>query len=267
MKNIFKQSYVYMFSLLFIAALTSCNDDNELPKDYPDSGYLEFSSSATNVLENVTSVEIPVSMPYGINTNGLEVTYTAELANGTAPNAALGTFTFMIPAGEKTGNIAFDVTESTGNYDVLFTLVSVNHPDYQIGLSDGSKIVQHTLTVCNVEVLNTYNGAAVASIGVDGPAFNPTLTLVPGTTNQYTIDTAWGPDYVAGLTGNPGFNGMFVYSATITINDDYSVTVTGDDAWATGGTGTWDPCTNTITYTLTQGLFGNPFTTDVTLTP
>lgn len=116
-----------------------------------------------------------------------------------------------------------------------------------------------------VMVDTSYSGVAVSSdASVDVVNFSPTLTLVSG--NTYTIDTAWG-DSLAASQDNPALAGQFQYSGTLTINADNTVTVDGDDSWATGSTtGAYDPCTNTISYTLSQALFGDP-TIDVVLTP
>ena len=52
-----------------------------------------------------------------------------------------------------------------------------------------------------------------------------------------------------------------------TINDDYTVDFIGNDAWATGGSGNYSPCTQVFDITLTQGLFTTSFTTQVVMSP
>lgn len=256
-----KIAYLLVLSLIAF----SCETSDNLPTDYPDSGWIEFDSASSETFETQPMVSIPMSLPYGTNEMGQEVTYSAELISGTVPNGNFGTFTTTLVAGEDTGAISFDVSEASANYEVLFTLLSTSHPDYQIGLSDGTKIIQHTLKVCNVEVMSDYTANPIA-FDAEAPEYTATLTPVPGTDNEFTIDSAWGPNFVAWATGNPAYEGAFLYSGTVIVNfDDYTVEVIGDDAWASGGTGTFDPCNNEITFEVGQALFSNPFTVVNTL--
>ena len=92
------------------------------------------------------------------------------------------------------------------------------------------------------------------------------------------MNSAWGTNFVAEATGNPAFEDQFIYQANLTLNPDFTVTITGvgDDAGALPGSVANEDATNgnefdletgEITYTLSQGLFANPFVVDVILTP
>jgi len=139
--------------------------------------------------------------------------------------------------------------------------------------SDGFLSESTTKTSVTTEVLGisgTYTGISYA-FGDNTPEFTATITLIDGTTNQYTIDSAWGPNFVSWVTGDSGYDGLYVYSAIMTINPDNTVTIIGDDdsSWyAIGGTGNFDDsCKNSFTYNIDQTLFGaGSFTVDVELT-
>ena len=93
-------------------------------------------------------------------------------------------------------------------------------------------------------------------------------TLTQLTANSWSIDSAWGPSFVANLTGNPTYIGQLLYPATITINANGSVTVLGTSANRPGGTGTYDPCSDTFVLTLNQATFtGTTWKVTTVLTP
>ena len=136
----------------------------------------------------------------------------------------------------------------------------------EVGTKDTFKL--DLFKLCPFTGLNTTSYVAtVFAFDEEAPSYNITLVPVAGTTNQWTVTTGWGTEFVAWATGNAGYSGLYVYSGTITLNDDFSIDFDGDSSWATGGTGGFSPCTQVFTYTLNQALFTSPFTTDVILTP
>lgn len=60
---------------------------------------------------------------------------------------------------------------------------------------------------------------------------------------------------------------QYLYPATLILNSNGSVNVIGGAAYATGGTGFYDPCSDTFGYNLTQGVFNGNFTVDISLSP
>ena len=80
--------------------------------------------------------------------------------------------------------------------------------------------------------------------------------------NSFNISSAWGPEFVESLTNNSGaYIGLYQYPATITINEDFSITIValyeGTPAAPEGtiSTGTYDPCSQTFYYELEQTAF------------
>lgn len=157
----------------------------------------------------------------------------------------------------------FNYAELDGK-KVVFNLLSVEDADVVYRTSFSLTLVKS----CPFTGLNTtsYN-ADVFAFGDQAPSHSVTLVPVSGTDNQWTVTSTWGPSFVAWATGNPAYEGQYVYSGTIILNDDFTLTVEGDDAWATGGEGLFSPCAQEFSFTLTQGLFTNPFTVDVVMSP
>lgn len=107
---------------------------------------------------------------------------------------------------------------------------------------------------------------SVFAFNEDADAHVQTLVPVAGTTNQFKVASSWGPNFVAWATGNDGNANKYLYPGVISINCGV-VNFKSDDAYGTGGTGTYDPETGVIEFTVGQTLFADPFTTKVTFTP
>ena len=145
-------------------------------------------------------------------------------------------------------------------------VLNLGSADFEVGSSN-----QYSLTFvqfCPFNGLETTSYTAYPSaFDDDAPEFPVTLVPVGDSVNEYTIASGWGPNFVTWATGNPAYDGLYQYSGTIVINDDFTIDFVGDDAWATGGSGEFSPCTQEFSYTLQQGLFTSSFTTDVVLIP
>ena len=268
---------IITITFCFCLALVTFNCNEEGLNDgkfnsNPESGWIEFDNESSSTNQGQAFVEIPISLPIGINPNGQSITYSISLLSGSLPDGALGTFSTVIPPAETTANIVFDIPQSDDSYEVVFTLLRSDNAGFQIGLPDGSKQITHNLFVnCAPVVGTTYNGTVTSSdIGLtssnNGP-FNFTATITQTSDNTYAVNTAWGPNFVALLAQQPGLAGAFVYPATLTLNADGSVTVTGGAAYATGGSGSYDPCEDVFTYNISQAVFNGDFTVDVVLSP
>ena len=261
-----------IFLLLFVSVfILSCNND-ETNFDRiinSDSGWLEITSATTEYKTpfSTFTTEVPVALGVGNNEKGQVITYSIKQISG-LPVAGLqtGTFKYNFKSGDVFAKIPVEF-KNAASYSIEVTLLSTSNPDYTVGLSDNTKRVSHIITVCgSIPLAASYKASSeiATNAGVEVTAFDLAPVLVPGTTNQYTVDSAWGPNFVAGATGNAGLNGRFPYPATITVNDDLTVTIAGLAFYAAGGKGTFDPCTNSITYELEQTLFTNPFKVNVT---
>lgn len=114
------------------------------------------------------------------------------------------------------------------------------------------------------EITTNYT-AYPSALNSQPPEFDVVLTPLGNST--YRIESGWGPNFVSYMTGNTAYNGLYPYSGTITINEDFTIDFIGDENWATGGSGEFNPCTHEFSYTLSQELFSDRFDTDVILVP
>ncbi|QTY26906.1 hypothetical protein [Flavobacterium sp. CS20] len=114
---------------------------------------------------------------------------------------------------------------------------------------------------------------------IDGSQVNTfDMTLTPtGNEGEYEVSSAWGANFVAEATGNPAFDGQFIYDGVMTLNPDNTLSIVGNGDPATfpgtvpAGEATngnlFDPCNNQMFYTLDQGVFQGDFVVDVVLSP
>lgn len=275
MKNIFK-----ILILSFVVTFTNCvSDDGSRFQNDPTSGWVEFNNESSEVISVLTTelaVEIDINVP--IYEDGLTVSYSIEPVSGNIASAQLvapgSVFVNPQNANRITFiDLGFDLSGITEQivFDVVLTNVTNG---VTLGIEDAS-ILRHRVTLpCpyNPSTTGTYSASVVSEdVGVDNTnnaayQYTATLTPVMGEENTWTIDSAWGPNFVGNLTGNPGFNGLFPYSGTMTLDLlTNEITIVGDDPDLPGGEGTYDLCTDTFSYTLEQDLFNGDFTVDVTL--
>ncbi|MFY0630745.1 MAG: hypothetical protein JXR05_10210 [Flavobacteriaceae bacterium] len=263
-----KNNIIYIM-LLSLFAFASCESDTEIDTpSYGNSNWIQFESETASVTE-ANTINVPVLLASANNASGVTVTFTVT-SDATDRFNVTQTGTLEIPAGEFAGNIEIiPVDDNLVNGDATLT-IALSNTDVGVGLGgEGVRFHETVVTVVDDDCIpapSTSYSAAVRAFNDNAPAYDATLTLVPGTTNEYAIDSAWGPDFVGWATGDPSFNGSFPYPARIIINNDLTITIVGSAGYASGGTGTYDSCGDVFSYTLTQGLFSNPFTVDVVLT-
>lgn len=275
------KKYLKYSIFAFVAALTlsSCNDDDSRFDSDIHGGWVQFEDAAplSFTYGGVDQISIPVDLNAPVNTRGLQVNYTINVIEGSVDGAfASPTGSFEIPVGTNEGNLTIALTEAGLTSRVIFdiTLTTTSRENVQVGLSDNSRPIVKRICLAPLSVVSSYSGAVVASLDgdvlTDGPAFTATVTPVAGQTDVWTINTAWGPNYVATLAGNPALAGQYLYPATLTLDretGEFTVVTTGNPALYTGGTGNIDACSGVITLVLEQGLFTNPILSTVTLTP
>lgn len=246
---------------IFVLALllTSCNDDDSFTYELPEQA-------------SVTQVTLSVAQSASSQC-------TADLTVGATDVATV--YYLILPSAVEAPNsedvfddgaaVSFD---EAGSATVTSTILTsgVNYTVYAVSVNKDGLRSEQVFTTGYAQpqfgvIVDTTYTSSITALGATRPSHTATLTPISG--NSYAIDSAWGPNFVAALTGNPAYQGQFLYAGTLTINSDFTVTIVASPTspWATGGTGTYNPCTNVISYTLTQALFTNPFTASVVLTP
>lgn len=278
MKNLV---YILFISLSVLFVSCDQNDKNEGRFDdaKSESGWVQFANSNNIqfIYGSASQVSIPVELHTATNKGGTEISYSITDVSGSSagiiPNR---TGTFIIDKDNENevtldGFLVIDINDAGLSESVEFdvTLTGTNKPGISIGLSDDSKPVTVRVKICAVNIGSTYAGTAVASTGNVGPGYTVNLVPVEGQTNTFTTNSAWGVQFVPTLAGNPA--AIRDYPAIVKVNDDYSVTVTGNDPAFPlrypGGEGTYNPCTDTFNIVLRQGVFATPFTVTVVWSP
>lgn len=262
-----KNKIVYILAMLLIT-FTSCENDEEIDTpSYEGTSWIQFESESVSVTE-ANTVNIPVLLASSSNASGTTVNFTVTSQASDRFNITQNG-SIQIPSGEFSANIELiPVDDNLVNGDAEIT-ITLSSSEVGVGLGgDGVRFHNTVVTLVDDDCIpmpSTLYTASVRAFNDDAPSYDATLTPVPGTTDQYSIDSAWGPNFVGWATGDPSFNGAFVYPATIRINSDLTIDVIGAAGYATGGTGTYDSCGDVFMFTLTQGLFTTDFTVDVTL--
>lgn len=170
--------------------------------------------------------------------------------------------TVTVPANSNEGSFTIGITDNTiDNAGETLVLTLENAGGYT-----GEPLSIDILKLCEFESLASSYTATVTAFDSQAPEFDVVLNeegeLV------FSGESLWGPNFVAWATGDDGYAGSYVYSGTITLNSDNSITVSSEEAMMLGGQGRYNPCTGTFSYTLETSLFGEPnVMVDVVLTP
>ena len=260
MKQYLNKYAFVLIAIFSLISLESCNDDDAFKYEMPEQAEvaaLQVTTSASP--DSQCYAEVTITS----DSDDVTVYYMVMEAASDAPTSEdvfdNGSSLYFDMAGSQT--ITTGALALGTQYRVY--AVSVNKDGLRSGMVFTGSYTQ--VPSFDISVDTTYSGQSY--IGTSLVSEN-THTFTPtGTPNQYAVDSCWGSSFVADATGNPAYQGLFVYPGTLTINSDMTVTVVGGAGYATGGTGTYDPCSNVITLSLTQALFSSPFTVEVILTP
>jgi hypothetical protein len=280
MKKIIK-----LLPILLLVFTFSCEQDDDGARfaNEPTSGWVEFAtaSSSTTVSPFAETLSLPVSLRVPVYEDGINITYALQAVEGDYSTIVStgNTLTFLPEAHGIDGNpsvksieLVFENLDTVTDpivFDVVLTATDVN--GVSIGVDENSIVSYRVSTPCPVNTSASYN-VDVAALG--GAAPSHTVELTPtGVPNQFSVTSTWGPNFVGWATGNDGLNGQYLYSATISINDDLTVSVISTDSQAGGdgsadtdGYGTYDSCNDVFLITMTQGVFTTAFTVDLVMT-
>ncbi|MBX2846323.1 MAG: hypothetical protein KTR13_08925 [Saprospiraceae bacterium] len=229
------------------------------------------------VLEGDVNVGIVITRNL-VDPSPVTVNYTIEEVSASAGadyEIIAGAGSVTIPSDQASGFILFNTVDNDfGGEDDKIFIVRLTGADsgYVVDESPG-RASEVTVVIQDdecVPYLPLSHTAAPMAFGFAAPTYPVVLGNLTcgGAVETYSMDSAWGPNFVGWATGDPGFNGAFPYSAVLSVDTaTNAVTITGNDAWATGGSGTYDPMTGQISYTVSQALFTTDFTVDNVLTP
>jgi len=265
------KKYIYIL-FASLGLLTSCEEDLVI-YDAGD-GFISNEVAAASTAEDGDPISTTISLGTGSNESGVSVNFDVVIESGDASrfNITPSNGVLEIPAGEFSGEIVvepIDNIDADGNVVIRVELSESNALPVGtagLGLERTTTVFTITDNDCPTEISENYT-VVVSAFGDEAPSHTVQLVPVPGTDNQWTVTSSWGPEFVAWATGDASFSGAFPHPGTITLNDDFTVDFVGDDSWSTGGTGTYSACDDQFTLTVGQeGLFTNPFTVDLVLT-
>lgn len=258
MKN--KNIFIKQICMVLIAlAIVSCNDDDNFRYDMPEQA--ELASVDLSIAQSTETV-CTVDMSLTTTTDDVSVYYLFAATQAESPTSSdvfdQGEMMYFGEASTQT--ITSPSLLQLSDYTLY--AVTVNEDGLR---SEQVFMANYSTPAFDVNIDTDYSGESY--IGTDLISEGTTTLTPTADSNVFLVDTCWGANFVADATGNAALQGQYLYSGTLTINADNSITIVGDEAWGPGGTGAYDPCSNMITYSLVQGLFSGDFTVDVTLTP
>lgn len=258
--------------LILTATLISCSEA-ENPMFSPDGDFVQVETTSVSTSEDGDAVTIDVALGSTTNPNGTSVNFDVLISSGDASRFTIepSNGTLEIPAGEFSGEITItpiDNIVNDGNVNLTIDLIPSD--DLKIGvagknLEKTSSSVVITDNDCPTVISEKY-AVSVFAFGEEAPSHNVEFIPVDGTDNQWTVTSSWGPTFVSWATGNSAYDGSFLYSGTVVLNDDFTVDFIGDAGYASGGSGTYTACGNEFNITLTQALFSGDFTVDIVMT-
>ncbi|MCX2717972.1 hypothetical protein [Lentiprolixibacter aurantiacus] len=275
MRQVYK---ALIFSVIVLFAI-SCEDlgDNRLYN--VGDGFVQFQSTSASTFEDGDAMTIGVLLGSGENSSGVSVNFDVIIESGDASRFEVSPANGVldIPEGEFTGEITItpiDNLDADGNVVIRVELSESSSVPVGVageGLEGTSAVFTINDNDCPTEISDSY-GVRVFAFGAEAPSHTVDLVPVPGTDNQWTITSSWGPEFVAWATGSAGFSGIYIYPGTIVLNEDFTVDFIGDTVPEVGfdysgpSSGVYSSCDDQFTITLSQNLFTTAFTVDIVMT-
>ncbi len=262
-----------MFLAVLTIAFVSCSEDDERFDHNAEQGWVEFSGavSSTSIGWSTTDLRLPIDVNVPVYKGGLNIAYTIEAVQGDYTSIlTTGNNVFISPADERDSagiDLAF-ANLNTLTTQVIFDVVltNVDVPSVTVGIEADSNIRYRVSTPCPISPSTSFTGISAMTGGNEYADGGYAVVLTDLGSNQYSLDTSWGPNFVSLFCG--GCVGLGNYIAPIIFSIDpltFAVTVisggegTGagnelDFPYVVGGSGTYDPCGDVLTLTLTQDL-------------
>lgn len=252
------------------ALFTGCEENDE---SYMDNRAVivamnESSSVIFATAEGLNTYTLKINTSQELKSDvvfNLEVDETSTATEGV--DFSFSESSITVAAGSFSGSIDIVADFDNSSFDGKLLKINLVAPDGIFSSSVNSTDI-NIVKSCPLpsELSSTYSAAPDAFGGFFAPPYTANFTRVGTTGLTYAIDSGWGPNFVSWATDDSSYDGALIYPCVLTVNADGTVTVTGSGPY-TGGSGTYDSCTGIISVTLTQGIFGSPFTVNNTFTP
>ena len=246
-----------IFNLLFIGiglAATSCSELPEYELPYELSPTAEVALSVDVTPSNAVCEGPALTFAGDSNTT---VYYAIQPSADDAldSDAVYGEGDDVSLEGDGAETVNLSDLELGESYTVYAVTVNVDGTR-----SEAVTTTNFTMPTYEEVIDASLTGDYVGTVSYNGTPFEQfDVTLTNDGSYVFSADTLWG-DAIAGLTGRAEYAGAFQYPGTITLGEDYDLTVDSEWAFAMGGDGEYDPCTGVFSYTLITSLFDDPET-------
>lgn len=259
---------IFSACAVFLTAVYSC--EAEQPFTEGDS-QVHFNEKEQDVFVTLGTGSGDVSVTYGVTKAAGSTTNVELVFDQAKSTAVLGTdFTIVegvdsLPGNAVVGDFKLNVKEAAAlaNKVAYFTLKSGN-----LAVAPFNQEVEVRFNLaCPLDNFPLQYNVTVSAFNEDAPSHQQTLIPVAGTDNQFKVNSSWGPSFVAWATGDASYNNQYLYPGTITINCTNVTFTSGAPSTGPGGSGTYNPTTGVIEFTVTQTLFTSQFNTTCTFTP
>ena len=254
------KTYLKLTMMIFAAILmVSCEEEISVLQPL-EAGHVQLqTSSAISVAEDSsTGTSVKFQLGTMINTDGYTANFTVESSDNSRyiVSPSNGEIYFEPNTYETSITVVpVDNLDNDGNITLTIALTGDN-----VGVYGNDELRSVKLTIqdndCPTEISKTYTVTGTAFGGFEFPEYD--IEFVEAGPNTYYVSSLWGTDFLAWATGVAGYSGLYVYPGTITLNNDFTVTVNpipGDPAYYVGGTGTYSACDDQFTVNLTDGVF------------
>lgn len=275
------KKFLFKFSIIavLVGTLASCEQEKVIHNGVGSGALAAFADgkAALEVIEDADAsvTKIPVTVSNISNVDRAIVVSIDPESTALPTEYSIEASSLFIPANKYQGEIIvkgfFDVLE----YDVVKTLTLKLE-------SVGDAFVSPELLT--VDILKPtcpfFGGTLITGTTFTGSSFIeggfvtefiPVITQSLTNPRIFTFNSFWGPNFVADATGNASYANDYLYGGTMTINGDFSVSISTTESFGKNATGVYNPCDNSFSYSLAQRLFGatyeETFAVDVTLVP
>lgn len=251
--------------LIIAFTLVSCEDTNgDNFRADTESGYVQHVNDSFFGFTGevgMDEIKIPVSLHTNVNKTGLQVNYVIEDVVGNSSDVISGySGVVSFEKGQLISNIVLPVSGNipAGGIQFDVKLTSTSRGNVTVGVSESNTTPIIRRVCVNPYPAGTYSADVyfMENETDENPVFVSSYVAELSPTEVsgiFTIDSAWGPDFVPFLTGNPA-NSTFDYPATITFGEE-GLLVDGTESYGTAENEGTSDCGGGYSYILTQELF------------
>ena len=255
------KTYLKLTMMIF-AAIFIIGCEEEISVLQPLEGghvQLQTSSAVAIAEDSSTGTTFKVQLGTMINNDGYTSRFTVESSDDSRYEVSPSNGEIYFEANTYETTITVKPIDNIINDGNITLTISLSGDNVGVYGNDELKSVKLTIqdNDCPTKISKTYTVSGTAFGGFDFPGYD--IEFIEAGPNTFYVSSLWGTEFVAWATGVSAYSGLFTYPGTITLNDDFTVTVSpipGDPTYYTGGTGTYSACDDMFIVDLTDDVFG-----------